>query len=905
MDRLFEHIDRLGLKKLTRIQEKAIPVLLNRINTLIVSPTGTGKTEAAILPIFYLVSQNKERRRPVILYITPLRALNRDLFRRIKNYADYFGLSVDVRHGDTSVSRRKAIKDNPPDVLISTPETLSILETLPTFINKLENVEWVIVDEVHELINSKRGVHLALSLERLEKIKPKFVRIGLSATIGSPEKAKKFLFGSDRKGAIIVDSMAREYVFENLYVDGELTEIAQIALEKALEQMRYNRSTIIFTNTRQMAEYFASLLKAKDPEVSIEVHHGSLSRESREQAEQELREGKAKVVVTTSSLELGIDIGAVSLVIQIESPRQAVKLLQRVGRSEHRVGGKAKGIILSNFVDDYIETEAICRLIEKRELEEPTLHYGALDVLAHQIVGLAIVYKKIEIEEIIRIASKTVFFQSLYKEDVLDLANILTDIRAIRFDKDIIYRGSKCFTYYFGNISMIPENLQYNVINAVNNMRIGRVDQLFVREAIEQNRPFVLRGTAWNVLSIDDSKQTVKVEPKNIPDSEIPFWVGELIPVDKKTATMVGRIRRNYQIEQISPKAKEILEKTKKQLGTVPDEQKFLFERRASDNTFVINSCCGTKINNTLGTVLSTLLTSKVGYVVEYSSDPYRIMLYGGVTLTCELIQEVLKKDSNLSEILEIAIRDSNLMKTRGWHVAKRFGIIPKGTAYDGRFSALILKRYYGTAFYKEVLNEVFTDKFDLEGTKEVLNDIKDEKIPLLCRGEKEFSALTKLSFRYKARNITTAYDVSNTILNTIEERLENIEHIFLCLSCGQLEKRIKTKDTREPIYCQKCRSRLVTMVSRWDDKSNVIIKKKLQGKNMTKEEQYEYRKLWKISSLIQNFGKKAVVVLSGYGIGPSNAVRILDKMANREELLKEIYRAEKTFIRTRPFWDD
>ncbi|MGQ9781653.1 MAG: DEAD/DEAH box helicase [Nitrososphaeria archaeon] len=213
LDDLIRSIQNFGFKDFTNVQKKAIPIISNKVNTLIISPTGTGKTEAAILPIFYLVAKERDRIGPKILYITPLRALNRDLFRRIRSYADHFGLSVDIRHGDTPASRRKMVQDKPPDLLISTPETLSILITLPNFIKRLENVDWVIVDEVHELVNSKRGVHLALSLERLEKIKPGFVRIGLSATVGSPDKTKKFLFGLGRNGAIVVDRISREYIF--------------------------------------------------------------------------------------------------------------------------------------------------------------------------------------------------------------------------------------------------------------------------------------------------------------------------------------------------------------------------------------------------------------------------------------------------------------------------------------------------------------------------------------------------------------------------------------------------------------------------------------------------------------------------------------------------------------------
>ncbi|MGQ9781654.1 MAG: helicase-related protein [Nitrososphaeria archaeon] len=318
-----------------------------------------------------------------------------------------------------------------------------------------------------------------------------------------------------------------------------------------MKQIQDRKSAILFTNTRQMAEYVATLIKAKDPEVMIEVHHGSLSRESREQTEIKLREGTAKMVVTTSSLELGIDIGSVSLVIQINSPRQAVKLLQRVGRSEHKVGGKARGLILNNTVDDYIETAAICHLIAKGELEEPLLHLNAFDVLAHHIVGLAIVYRAIEFEDVLKIARKTIFFADIDLESVSDVANVLAEIKAIRLENNTIHRGSRCFTYYFSNVSMIPENMQYTVINSLNNAKIGNVDQLFVREVLEQERPFILRGSAWNVLSIEDNRQVVKVEPRNVPKSEIPYWIGELIPLEKKTATLVGEIRREYRTKKI------------------------------------------------------------------------------------------------------------------------------------------------------------------------------------------------------------------------------------------------------------------------------------------------------------------------------------------------------------------
>ena len=280
------------------------------------------------------------------------------------------------------------------------------------------------------------------------------------------------------------------------------------------------------------------------------------------------------------------------------------------------------------------------------------------------------------------------------------------------------------------------------------------------------------------------------------------------------------------------------------------------------------------------------------------------VILNGGEMLTPDLIKETLIKEFNLKEILEVAVKDSNLIRTRGWHVARRFGVIPRTVAYDSRFSGLIMRRYFDTSIYNEVLNEVFTDKFDLENTNRILSDIREKKISIFSKREQEFSPLAKLGFKYKSKSTTTAYDVSITILNTVKERLENRKHKFLCLSCGKLDKTLLTREVTEPIRCQKCRSSLITIIQSWNDTANNIIEKKLQNKKLGKEELGEYKKLWKTSSLIQNFGKKAIFVLSGYGIGPSNAVRILDKNANEEELLREIYRAEKVFIRTRPFWD-
>ncbi|MGB9724858.1 MAG: DEAD/DEAH box helicase [Nitrososphaeria archaeon] len=905
-EKFLYHVSRLGFKTLTNIQKKAIPVIINKINTLIIAPTGTGKTEAAILPILFHISENKIKGKPSVLYITPLRALNRDLLRRIRKYSEYFNLKTEVRHGDTPTGLRRKIQQNPPDILITTPETLGALLTLPAYIGWFKNLEWVIVDEVHELINSKRGVHLALSLERLEKIRKGFVRIGLSASVGAPDKVKTFLFGLGQKGAVIIDRNARRYIFENIFIDGEMKDVIENIIER-IEGEAIRGSIIIFTNTRQMAEYLASIIKTRRPEILLEVHHGSLSREVREQAEKDLREGKVKVVISTSSLELGIDVGTVSLVFQIESPRQVTKLLQRVGRSEHKVSGIAKGIILNNFMDDFIETEAICELVRKDIVEEPSIHYKALDVLAHHIAGLTIAYKTINLEDIIKIAKRTIFYKDLTIEEVFSVLEILSEMGVIRVVNEQVHMGRKSYEYYFSNISMIPDNLQYIVINALNNNRIGSIDYLFINEALEDGKPFILKGTGWSVISIDEQKQIVKVEPRNLSESEIPFWLGEIIPVDYFTAQEVGKLRKNINLRKNIDKfvpLKLMLDTTKNLLGRIPDNECIFIEKRKGGNIFVIHACFGTKVNNTLGILLSTLLSSKLGYKIEYNFDPYRIILNGGYLLTFENILEVLSKEINLKEILAVALRDTNILRIRGWNIAKRFGIIPRDIPYDSKSSLFLLKRYSDTAFYKEVLNEIFVDKFDLERTYNILKRIRDGDIQIFYKELEDFSPLAKIGFKYAIKEVASIYNIDETMLNIVKERLENRRHLLLCLSCGKLEKIIQTKDVDDFIHCNLCGSRLVTIASVQDRKAIEIIRKRALRKKLSKEEEKEYRKLWSISSLIQNFGKKAIFVLSGYGIGPKVAGRILDKKADMTELLNEIYRAEKNFIRTRPFWD-
>ncbi|MEM2535157.1 MAG: DEAD/DEAH box helicase, partial [Candidatus Nezhaarchaeales archaeon] len=392
----------LGFTRPTEPQEKAIPLILSGKNLLIVSPTGTGKTEAAVLPVLDMMLRLKREgtcRGIMCIYVTPLRALNRDLWGRLSKLAENIGLSIEVRHGDTPQHVRRKQAQRPPDMLITTPETLQAILIGRTLRRSLINVRWVIVDEIHELVADKRGTQLSIALERLKRITGRSLqRIGLSATVGSIDVVKRFLAGSDEEVDLVYVPMPRkmEIIVDSPSISGheEITSILQVtphassAMLKIASEIRKHGSVLVFTNTREATELLSSRLALIASDFEVRAHHGSLSRDERIQAEEGFKEGKVKALICTSSLELGIDIGSVDFVIQFMSPRQSTPLLQRIGRSGHRVGGVARGLIISYSSDDVIESAVLAKRALNQKLEEIKIHERALDVLAHQVVGL-------------------------------------------------------------------------------------------------------------------------------------------------------------------------------------------------------------------------------------------------------------------------------------------------------------------------------------------------------------------------------------------------------------------------------------------------------------------------------------------------------------------------------------
>lgn len=894
-------------------------MLVRGKSALLVAPTGSGKTEAAVIPIFARLAANAGPPRPQqktlgirMLYITPMRALNRDIFRRIISYAEAEGLRADLRHGDTSASARAKMLVTPPDVLITTPETLGIILASRKFGRFLSELEVVVIDEVHEILGSERGAHLAISLERVQRISKNkdIMRVGLSATVGDLEEAASFVVGTNRKCAILTDSAARGHDINLEYVSGNLTNLAEAILDYIKEQRGEDKSTLVFTNTRDEAEFLGAVLKAKSPEIPVEVHHGSLSKESRETTESILRSGGSGIVVCTSSLELGLDIGDVNLVVQVGSPRQAVKLIQRVGRSRHRIRERAIGKLFASRLDDELEGRAIIERVDKSSLEVTTVQEKPLDVVAHHIAGLALEESSVRVEDVLSLMKEAYPFRDLSSDDVHSVATILEHQGIIRYDTEVIKRrGPRTYQYYFSNISMIPDIQQFDVLDVSTKKIVGRLDQVFVGEYGEAGKPFVLKGNTWRIVSIDDDKKILYAEPMSRDLTTIPFWVGELIPVELETTQLVGKLRReivksegyvNVSQEQINR-----LKDSAVILGGIPDEKTVMIERKKASTTIVVHACLGTKINQTLATILSTLLSAKIGYLVETKSDSYRIVLSTNGALEAKHVADALKEDVVISEILNASIIGTHPLNWKTWHVSKKFGIIDKSAEYDRRAARLIQDRYRGTALYSEVLRELYHEKYDVKATTEVMNQLREGRLALRIAEVDDFSEIARPILEFASSFAALPLTMEKTILDLVKTRLGNVKHKFLCLSCGRYESVQKTDDVKEPIICPLCHSRLVTETFSSDIELPKIIQKKKSGKTLTDDEEKKFRRAWKTSSLIQNFGKKAIVILSGFGVGVDTAARIIRRTGDEDQFYRNIYLAEKNYVATRGFWQD
>jgi ATP-dependent helicase Lhr and Lhr-like helicase len=873
-----------------------------------VAPTGSGKTEAAVIPVFSMLSDTTtlETRKGKIrvVYVTPLRALNNDVLRRIVRYAQYDDLRVEIRHGDTNTKTRKRIANDPPEILITTPESLGAILTNQKMLFALQGLEWIIIDEVHELISTERGAHLSLSLERLHSVSLKAItRIGLSATLSSLHETSKFVSGPKRNCAILVDNSIRKYDIDIKFVDGSLNEVATF-IKHYIKAKDIAGSVLLFTNTRDEAEYLGAILKNRD-ETTVEVHHGSLSKDMREETENKLRCGLAGIVVCTSSLELGLDIGSVELVVHYGSPRQVSKLIQRIGRSRHRQSRSAKGLIVINNPDDEIEALAITGRMKRRSIEEQVVHREPLDVLAHHLVGLSIQEKKpIKLESAFEIFRKAYPFSTLSYQDMIGVVELLHGQGIVRYDQAAkSYRRTiRAYKYYFENLSMIPEVLKFEVVDMVNNRRIGSLDQEFVGDYGERGNVFVLKGSQWRIISVDEVKMRVNVEPLRGAAINVPYWNGELIPVDYETAREVGIIR-NQAARNMLKLSSNVIDQTLKALYPIPDSCNVVTESSISKNTLIIHSTFGTKVNNTIASLMSTIISSQLGYVVETRADSYRIALTSSARIGKGLVEAFFTDTFDLEAVLIASMTGTHNINRKVWTVSKRFGIVNKDVIYDKRIARLIYDRYSKTPVSKESIRELIHDKYDINRTQAIFKMFKKKIINLHWKEINEFSDLARPILEHFTKFSANPLSIEKGVIELVKERLDKTKHRLICVRCGRWDRLVQTKDASDRLSCPLCHSRLVTCTSGFDNELDKIIIKKLAGEQLSADENHKFSRAWKVASLINNFGRRALIVLAGYGIGADTAARILRNYDEESELYRAIYEAERQYVMTRGFW--
>lgn len=915
-----------GFLEPTLPQKMGIPDILSGKNVLIIAPTGIGKTETAFLPVLDMIHRRKNK--PIsLLYITPLKSLNRDMLDRLFWWADKLDVEIAVRHGDTTQQERKQQRENPSNILITTPESLGALLTGKIARTHLSNVKYVIVDEIHELIENKRGIQLSLLLERLRNISGDFQRIGLSATVGSPRKTANFL-GENVK-VIRADAEKKLDVSvelpEKTKLDQDIADRIFLSDDNAARLRRINnliqkdKSSIVFTNTRQMSEVLSSRLRQMNKDFKQEVHHSSISKDTRIKREDEFKKGQINALIATSSLELGIDIGSIDLVVQYMSPRQVSKIIQRAGRAGHSIKEISKAIIIADKDDDLFECLSISKQIRLRNLEKIKVHEQALDVFCSQIAGMAIEEYDIESDVVYNVLTRAYPFKSLSKQEFLGILNFLARIRIVWLtqigeDNFNIRRSRKTWSYYFENLSTIPDQFSFKVVSIVEQEPVGRLDQAFVSEYLEEGSAFIFGGRAWKVLNIETDK--IVVEPTDDLQSAIPAWEGELIPVPLDVTKEVGELRKkvlkddiqdlkkDYNADENSIKnAKKLIEKQKKYF--IPTFDHWYMEKH--EDFVVIHNCCGSLINDTLGRYISSLITNETGVSVRLKIDPYRIIIK---TMTsCEKIKEYFNDDFHLESILKMNLERSSLFRWRFIHVGKRMGILSSKTDYKHLNLSKIISIYFNSPVYNETMKEILKDKMNTKGAKKILEMIQNKEIKISI-SKKKLSPLGEIGLTKQFSEVMKPKFPEHEIFRAFKKRLLHTKLKLACTHCCNYSLTQKVTNMDEFPVCPKCHSGLITITAKYKRPLELLkkYKKSKQDKSikLSKQELKEAEQLKRTANLMLTYGRKYAMVHAGRGIGTETAARILAKIPkNEEELLKLIFEAERNYQKTKKYWSD
>ncbi len=809
--------------RFTYPQKFSIPLIKKERNVLITSPTGSGKTLAcftAILDELFKKAEKGELEDKVYcVYISPLRALNNDIRRNLevplretRKIAEEMGyelqeIRIGVRTGDTKPSEKQKQLIKPPHILVTTPETLAIILGTRKFKEKLKDVKWVIVDEIHELANSKRGVHLTLSLERLENfVGKRIIRIGAGATLEPLDEAAKFLVGMKTSGkprdCWIVDArFVKPFDIKVLVPSKDLVFEDTDAINKKMYKLIDNlvskhRTTLIFTNTRSGAERVHYHLKQLFPSKYLDeitgVHHSSVSRDIRFEVEEKLKSGKLKVVISSTSLELGIDIGYIDLVIQIGSPKSVSRLMQRIGRAGHRLHEVSKGRIIVLDRDDLVECSVMAKKCYEYWLDKFHMPKNCLDVLAQHLVGMAI-EKKWNVEEAYRLVKKAYPYSTLKFEDFLKVLRYLAGrfhtledynvYGKIWFDEEEMVfgrRGKYARVIYTLNLGTIPDEVKIKV-RTLKGKFVGFLEEAFL-ERLMPGDIFVLGGKTYEFVKSKRNTAYVKEAKEKRPT--IPSWFSEQLPLSYDLALEISKFREKVlKLMDKKPK-KEAVKFLRKNLlvrrdvaeviyeyfklehsylkkfnAKYPSDKRILVENVVGSNEqmIIFHTLFGRRVNDALSRVYAYVLTKKLGRGVSVSISDNGFVLripfeaekrkFGWIKISemrkvreidpKEIIKSVSSK--SFEKLLKKALFNTELLKRKFRHVAARSFMILRN--YKGHEISVekqqmnaerllrVVKKIKDFPILEETFREIMEDFMDVKHAKEILEGVEKGRI--------------------------------------------------------------------------------------------------------------------------------------------------------------------------------
>ncbi len=774
-----------------------------RNNILVSASTGSGKTLTSFLAILNELVDCAEKGilqdKIYAVYISPLKALNRDVSLNLlepleemeKQSGKKLGIRVAVRTGDTTATEKQKMLKTPPHILITTPESLALLLSSLKFSEHLKHVEWTIIDEIHSIADSKRGVHLSLSLERLQRLSQGMCRIGLSATVAPLEEVAKFLVGTERDCKIIDAQSMKKYELELLSpVEDFVTESYATIEKKTYELLdkliHEHKTTLIFTNTRAGTERVVHHLKERFPhkyesldeetkEKSdlIGAHHGSLSKEHRLMVENKLREGKMKAIVCSTSLELGIDIGYIDLVVCLGSPKSVARLLQRLGRSGHRLHDTVKGKILVQDRDDLVECAVMLKFAKEKKMDRIHIPTNCLDVLAQQLFGMAL-EEVWDVKDMYKAVKSAYCYRDLTKKDFEEVLDYLAG-NFISLEERYIYariwwnkeegkvgkKGRMSRTIYMTNIGTIPDQ-QGVIVKDQRGNKIGMIDEAFL-EKLTKGDIFVLGGNTYQFNFARG--MVVQVIPMPGRKPTVPSWFSDRLPLSYDLANGIGnfrlfmeeRFKRKQTKKEIltfiheylfvdSTAAEALYNYCKDQHDYIgmPTSKKLLIEHYRDDqmkNYVVFHALYGRRVNDVLSRAVAFAISRSQHKDVEIGIND------NGFYISYDRHVDVPKafslvKSKELRKVIELAVDKSEILKRRFRHCAGRafmilrtYGGIKRRVGKQQVSSMILLNavRRISENFFilRETRREVLEDLMDYDSALEVLQHIEEKRIKL------------------------------------------------------------------------------------------------------------------------------------------------------------------------------